>query len=235
LREQTFYTYLWLREDGTPYYVGKGSSKRAFRKGCPPHDRVLIQPHPSEQDAFAAEVFLIAYYGRIDIGTGILRNLTDGGDGTAGHIATENQRKASRQNGYASIERLQTYLTFEVLSEAGRKGGMRNVESGHIYRLPTPESCRAGGRSAGRLAVTRGQLARVRTPESCARGGQTSGLILGKKNVESGFLASLRTPEHQRAASMASTHRRWHVKRGIPSPKCKLCVEQGIPCQNQAA
>lgn len=77
---QTYYTYLWLREDGTPCYVGKGSGERAYRKGSPPRDRVLIQPHPSEEDAFAAEIFLIAYYGRKDIETGVLINRTDGGE-----------------------------------------------------------------------------------------------------------------------------------------------------------
>ena len=84
MREPNFYTYMWLREEGTPYYVGKGKDNRAIRKGCPPLDQILIQPHPSEQDAFAAEMFLIAYYGRKDTGTGILRNRTDGGDGTSG-------------------------------------------------------------------------------------------------------------------------------------------------------
>lgn len=80
----TFYTYMWLREDGTPYYIGKGCSLRAHRKGSPIAERVLIQEHASETDAFAAEVFFIAYYGRKDKGTGCLCNRTDGGDGSTG-------------------------------------------------------------------------------------------------------------------------------------------------------
>jgi hypothetical protein len=84
-----FYTYLWLRESGTPYYAGKGTGRRAFSSSAHgvhrPVDRVriLIQEFPSEEDAFEAEKFLIAYYGRIDLGTGCLRNLTDGGEGTS--------------------------------------------------------------------------------------------------------------------------------------------------------
>ena len=84
-----FYTYLWLRESGTPYYAGKSTGRRAFSSSAHgvhrPVDRVriLIQEFPSEEDAFEAEKFLIAYYGRIDLGTGCLRNLTDGGEGTS--------------------------------------------------------------------------------------------------------------------------------------------------------
>lgn len=84
-----FYTYLWLRESGTPYYAGKGTGRRAFSSSAHgvhrPVDRVriLIQEFPSEEDAFEAEKFLIAYYGRKDLGTGCLRNLTDGGEGTS--------------------------------------------------------------------------------------------------------------------------------------------------------
>jgi hypothetical protein len=86
-----FYTYIYLREDGTPYYVGKGSGKRAYwkhRKGrlAVPRDKnlLVIQEFPSEAEAFEAEKFLIALYGRKDNGTGILRNLTDGGEGISG-------------------------------------------------------------------------------------------------------------------------------------------------------
>lgn len=79
-----FYTYMWLRDDGTPYYVGKGTRNRAFVKhgsAVPPsHARILIQEFPDEDAALSAEVFLISFYGRIDNGSGILRNQTDGGD-----------------------------------------------------------------------------------------------------------------------------------------------------------
>ncbi len=84
-----FYTYLWLRQDGTPYYVGKGSGSRAFTSNGhsyyppPTIDRIIVQDHVSETDAFEAEKFFIVFYGRKDLGTGILRNLTDGGEGFA--------------------------------------------------------------------------------------------------------------------------------------------------------
>jgi hypothetical protein len=82
---ETFYTYFWLRENGTPYYVGKGKDKRGFesrghRVSCPPEDRIIIQYHPSEEEALEVEIFFIGYYGRIDLGTGCLSNLTDGGE-----------------------------------------------------------------------------------------------------------------------------------------------------------
>jgi hypothetical protein len=96
-----YYTYLWLREDHTPYYVGKGHGNRAFtgrRNGghLPPpihRENILLQEYPTEADAIAAEIFLIARYGRKDLGTGILRNLTDGGDGTSGFVHSEEQRR----------------------------------------------------------------------------------------------------------------------------------------------
>jgi hypothetical protein len=91
-----YYTYLWLRERdstfpaGTPYYAGKGSGNRAFVKGnhfvpCPKNpENIIIQEWPSEEESIVGEILLIAIYGRIDLGTGCLRNLTDGGDGLRG-------------------------------------------------------------------------------------------------------------------------------------------------------
>jgi hypothetical protein len=83
-----FYTYLWLYEDGTVRYVGKGKDNRAYkssRNHRPPTDRsrIIIQYFATEEDAFEAEKFFIAYYGREDLGLGTLRNHSDGGEGPA--------------------------------------------------------------------------------------------------------------------------------------------------------
>jgi hypothetical protein len=84
-----YYVYQYLREDGTPYYIGKGSKNRAYSR-CRtiprPKDKNLIEfvaINLDETEAFKLEEELIKRYGRLDNGTGILRNLTDGGEGAA--------------------------------------------------------------------------------------------------------------------------------------------------------
>lgn len=59
----------------------RSDGHRVYR---PPDDRILLQEYPSESAANEAEIFLILYYGRKDLGTGCLRNRTDGGEGARG-------------------------------------------------------------------------------------------------------------------------------------------------------
>jgi hypothetical protein len=84
-----YYTYAYLREDGTPYYIGKGRRYRAFQKrktiNLPPKNRIiLLKQNLTEEEAFKHEIYMISIFGRKDNGTGILRNLTNGGEGTSG-------------------------------------------------------------------------------------------------------------------------------------------------------
>ena len=82
-----YYTYAYLRENGTPYYIGKGIGKRAWSKRHNVHlptdpARIqIMQDGLTNNEAKVLEIELIARYGRKDLGTGILRNQTSGGDG----------------------------------------------------------------------------------------------------------------------------------------------------------
>jgi hypothetical protein len=119
--QREFYVYAYLRcrnsvngPKYSPYYVGKGTNVRAFRRSGrgakPPADRsfvVMIQEGLTEQEAFDLEKYCISTYGRMDQGTGILRNLTDGGEGASGARRSEETRKKisearARRTGEAS-------------------------------------------------------------------------------------------------------------------------------------
>ena len=94
-----FYVYAYLREDGTPYYIGKGHERRAWKSRYPtrkPKEKrliVVLECNLTELGALALERRYINWYGRIDNGTGILRNMTDGGEGTIG-CTSPNKGKA---------------------------------------------------------------------------------------------------------------------------------------------
>jgi hypothetical protein len=98
-----YYTYAYLREDRTPYYIGKGKNKRAYsskRHISVPKDKsriLFLKRNLTEEEAFKHEKYMIAILGRKDLGTGILRNMTDGGDGCSGCIPSkETRRKMSK-------------------------------------------------------------------------------------------------------------------------------------------
>jgi hypothetical protein len=104
-----FYTYAYLREDRTPYYIGKGKlRKRNKYHRCyygkhyvpvPPKERILIlKENILEEEAFKHEKYMISVFGRKDNGTGILRNLSDGGEGPSGRIKSKTEREKIRKN-----------------------------------------------------------------------------------------------------------------------------------------
>jgi len=87
-----YYVYAYIREDGTPYYIGKGKKYRVYTQQSHhipvPKNRsriLFLETNLSNVGACALERRYIEWYGRKDIGTGILRNLTNGGEGADGY------------------------------------------------------------------------------------------------------------------------------------------------------
>lgn len=100
-----YYVYGYFREDGTPYYIGKGCLKRAWawhrtiKKPASPSRIKILLDNMSEEEALEAEKDLISLLGRKKNGTGCLWNLTDGGQGTSGRPQTQDAKdRISRLN-----------------------------------------------------------------------------------------------------------------------------------------
>ena len=143
-----YYTYKWLREDGTPYYVGKGKGNRAWavhkRKNVshyPPDGRVeVVMEGLTEEEALLHEVWLIALYGRKCDG-GVLINITTGGQGPSNakwlltDVTKQKMKVARSRRPPASIE------TRRKISEAQKK--RTRVPHSDVTKLRMRESAKS--------------------------------------------------------------------------------------------
>jgi hypothetical protein len=148
-----FYTYAYLREDGTPYYIGKGKGNRAWDAmhkpvSKPSHDRImLLKTNLTEQEAFKHEIYMISVFGRKDKGTGILRNKSDGGGKSrAGGIGnfregTKHTEESKKLIGSYHKGKVISQETRDKLQKAnkGKKWWNNGVECKHALECPGPE------------------------------------------------------------------------------------------------
>ena len=157
-----YYTYIYWREDKSPRYVGKGCGDRYNHPNhnveVPPDNLItFVVENTTEEWAFFMEMEMIDKWGRLDDGTGILENRTDGGDNPP-RGTPESYKKASRSL------RLYNENNPHLVAERGKKISKTKKAKAHI----TSEQVRQR-HAAGNFYTEEGKQ-RVR--EAARRGGE---------------------------------------------------------------
>lgn len=137
------YIYRHIRLDkNVPFYIGYGSGN-SYRRASDnsKHRRSefwgrvanktdisveIVLDGLSREEAIAKEKELIALYGRINIGTGTLVNLTDGGDGGAGQVFSKERREMISK--IIKARPPVSEITRQKMSE-GKRGTLHSLET----------------------------------------------------------------------------------------------------------
>ena len=106
MTDSKYYVYQYVREDNSPYYIGKGCRSRDTQKhirkngaNITPRDSSRIrriEDNLTEEEALELEEFLISEFGRKQEG-GILINTRSGGLSNTGQVFDDATREKMRQ------------------------------------------------------------------------------------------------------------------------------------------
>jgi len=128
-KEKKYCLYLHTtKKDGRIFYVGIGSKRRATTKSSRNkywHNIVnaygfdcnILKDNMTWQEACDIEKKMIAFYGRKDLGLGVLCNMADGGEGNINPNLTENQKQNKKQH----ILKIGLKTRFNKGSEVGKE------------------------------------------------------------------------------------------------------------------
>lgn len=148
IRNMKAYVYTHTRLDTNEiFYVGIGTQDN-YKRASRSHNRTnhwnnivkkcgwkvdIVFDNLTWEDACKIEVELIAKYGRVDLGTGTLVNLTAGGEGTLKRITTpETRLKMSKtRKGAKCTEEHKEKTRLSMLGKNKKK--VVNVVTGYVY------------------------------------------------------------------------------------------------------
>jgi hypothetical protein len=228
MEERIFYVYGHIRmdtEESRVFYIGMGRKERAHsnrsrnphwhniyninKENKAPLRVVTFADNLTFEEACKKEIELIAWYGREDLGKGLLINLTDGGEGTKNIIVTkEKALRCSRgiskalKEKYSKEQHHSKGIKFnearlkqhtEIMREAmkSRKcdyskmsGNNSNLTKGNISQYL---------KSTGELIDTFGSLGEAARATGI-HSGRISAVVLGKRNQSKGFVFKRESP-----------------------------------------
>lgn len=147
-----YYVYAYIRSKdsttakaGTPYYIGKGNGRRAWNihgRVKVPKDKskiVLLESGLSDVGACAIERRLITWWGRKDLNNGILLNLSEGGDGSAGYRQTESAKSKISATHKGKKKSTEHRLNMS-LAQRGKRKSVQYCENHKQYYKDNPVS-----------------------------------------------------------------------------------------------
>jgi hypothetical protein len=121
--EKKWYVYVDQKPCGEVFYIGKGNARRVKHERRNRFHTFVTIKHPewkrdivftgTEEDCLKTEESLILKYGRRDLGTGTLVNLTAGGEGTVDRVVYQEERDRLSKSWSGDKNPLFNFIEFE--------------------------------------------------------------------------------------------------------------------------